>query len=51
MAVVTFLLSKGANINYKNAYGETAAEVAKKYGYIPVAQYLMSKGSEQNSET
>ena len=40
--IVKFLLRHGADLNYKSPVGFTSREIAKKYGYNKVANFLVS---------
>ena len=48
--IIKFLVSKGANVNYKeNVSGSTPLEMACKIGHINVIKYLISKGTNVNN--
>lgn len=44
MKKVKELISKGANVNYKNSSGDSPISNAAFYGHIKIVKYLMSKG-------
>jgi ankyrin repeat protein len=44
-AIVEYLLSKGASINYVNKTGASALASATKNGHYSIAEYLKSKGA------
>ena len=48
--IIKFLVSKGANVNFKeNVLGSTPLEMACKIGHINVIKYLISKGANVNN--
>ena len=48
MSVVELLLSKGADINDKNNYGDSAIIEASAHGHVNVVKLLLCKGSSIN---
>src|SRR2546429_27864 len=49
--VVRLLLEKGADVNAKTNYGETALHWASENGHEAMARLLLQKGADVNAET
>lgn len=50
LEMAKFLVSKRANLNLKNYYGETPAELAKKFGHNELADYLNSINKSEDNK-
>lgn len=45
------LVEKGAEVNVKNKFGQTALMMAAKYGNVPLMKFLVEKGAEVNARS
>ena len=43
LQIVEYLISKGANVNAKDKYGNHVIHYASKLGHLPIVQYLIEK--------
>ena len=50
LPMVEFLISKGANIEANDIYGETALHLACEEGHLQIVEYLISKGANIEAE-
>jgi len=50
LEIVKFLVSNGSDINAKDSQGQTPHDLAKRYGYKEVAEYLTSMGAKSGRE-
>ncbi len=46
LPAVQFLIKKGAHIDSKKNFGETALHEAAKHGHLPIVQFLVQKGAQ-----
>lgn len=48
--VIELLLSKGANVDASNGYGNTALHEATRHGHVDVVEVLLSGGASVNKQ-
>ncbi|KAJ7501641.1 hypothetical protein B0H11DRAFT_724791 [Mycena galericulata] len=48
--VVRSLVERGANVNYRDYFGQTPLHLAAEHGYSDIASFLVEHGADVNSE-